>query len=380
MRHARSTGGMPATWRSVPLARLGVGVLAALVLALALAACGGSTSPGQVVVPTAPSGSQATATPGGSQVTPAATGTPAATRHAYLFSRVEYPLQIAVAKSDTVTLTLAPSGDILTVTPAPGNGVATVGEPIPLPTDLENYQDVGAAVETQATDNGPVVWQLTSPQRQSLLAPAGAGATPATRQYAGQVTFTWQVRAVSAGQNTARIVLQLYFVYLDGTQQSGAIEVSQAPIPMVAVDATPLNTTLPPLKLPLTGLTWLAGFLAVLRFLYGAYKTINDVAEPVRDAVKVAGAIQTRMAGDGQQPGRQPSHQQPVQRQAPANPYASPPAARRDAPAQPAAPRPLPPDPADWPTLRMPAGQPRPTPRQPRPWPPTPGGNEPPRR
>jgi len=280
-----------------------------------------------------------------------------------------------------VTLTLAPSGDILTVTPAPGNGVATVGEPIPLPTDLQNYQDVGAAVETQATDSGPVVWQLTGPQRQSLLTPVGSPA--ATRQYASQVTFTWQVRAVAAGQNTARIVLQLYFVYLDGSQRSGAIEVSQAPIPMVAVDATPLNTTLPPLKLPLTGLTWLAGFLAVVRFLYGAYKTINDVAEPVRDAVKVAGVIQTRMAGGGQQPGQQPGqqsgqqpgqHQQPGQRQAqaPANPSAAP-------PAHPAAPRALPYDPADWPTLRMPTGQPRPA-RQQRPWPPTPGASEPPRR
>ncbi|HST86902.1 MAG TPA: hypothetical protein VLJ14_00885 [Ktedonobacterales bacterium] len=368
MRHARSIGGMPATRRSVLPARLGLGVLAALLLTLAACGTAGNSSG---INP----GPSATATSGGSQVTPAATGTPAATRHAYLFSRVEYPLQIEVAKSDTVTLTLAPSGDILTVTPAPGNGVATVGAPIPLPTDLENYQDVGAAVETQATDNGPVVWQLTSPQRQSLLAPAGAGATPATRQYAGQVTFTWQVRAVAAGQNSARIVLQLYFVYLDGSQQSGAIEVSQAPIPMVAVDATPLNTTLPPLKLPLTGLTWLAGFLAVLRFLYGAYKTINDVAEPVRDAVKVAGAIQTRMAGSPQQPG-----QQPIQRQAPAHPYAAPPDARRDAPVRPAAPRALPPDPADWPTLRMPTGQPQPTPRQQRPWPPTPGASEPPRR
>lgn len=352
--------------------RLGLGVSAALALLLALAACGAGGNSSGVTPGPSPA---TTATPGGSQSTPAATGTPAATRHAYLFSRVEYPLQIEVAKSDTVTLTLAPSGDILTVTPAPGNGVATVGEPIPLPTDLANYQDVGAAVETQATSDGPVVWQLTSPQRQSLLAPAGAGAAPATRQYAGQVTFTWQVRAVAAGQNTARIVLQLYFVYLDGSQQFGTIEVSQAPIPMVAVDATPLNTTLPPLRLPLTGLTWLAGFLAVLRFLYGAYKTINDVAEPVRDAVKVAGAIQTRMAGGGQQSDQQPSQhsgqQQP--RQAPANPYAAPPAAH------PPAPRPRPPDPADWPTLRMPTGQPQPS-RQQRPWPPTPGTNEPPRR
>lgn len=372
MRHPRPTG-RPAPVRADAAGRPPLGVLAALAvlaLLLALAGCGGAS--GTTGVNPRP---VATATPGGSQSTPGATGTPAVTRHAYLFSRVEYPLQIEVAKSDNVTLTLAPSGDILTVTPAPGNGVATVGEPIPLPTDLENYQDVGAAVETQATDSGPVVWQLTGPQRQSLLAPAAAGAAPASRQYASQVTFTWQVRAVAAGQNTARIVLQLYFVYLDGTQQSGAIEVSRAPIPLVAVAPTPLNTTLPPLKLPLTGLTWLAGFLAVLRFLYGAYKTINDVAEPVRDAVKVAGAIQTRMAGSPQQPG-----QQPIQRQAPAHPYAAPPDARRDAPVRPAAPRALPPDPADWPTLRMPTGQLQPTPRQQRPWPPTPGASEPPRR
>ena len=368
MRHARSTGGMPATPCSALLARLGLGVLAALVLALAACGAGGSSSG----VNPSPG---ATATSGGSQSTPIVTGTSTITRHAYLFSRVEYPLQIEVAKSDNVTLTLAPSGDILTVTPVPGNGVATVGEPIPLPTDLENYQDVGAAVETQATSDGPVVWQLTSPQRQSLLAPAGAAAVPASRQYASQVTFTWQVRAVAAGQNTARIVLQLYFVYLDGSQQFGSVEVSQAPIPMVAVAPTPLNTTLPPLRLPLTGLTWLAGCLAVLRFLYGAYKTINDVAEPVRDAVKVAGAIQTRMAGNAQQTGQQ--QPPPRQAQAQANSYAAPPAARRDAPAQPVAPRPLPPDPADWPTLRIPTGQPQPTPRQQRPWPPTPGGNEP---
>src|SRR6266849_5226908 len=55
----------------------------------------------------------------GPQPTPVrtATGTAAPTAYAYLFSRIDYPLQVPVNAADLVTLTLSPNSNILTVTP-----------------------------------------------------------------------------------------------------------------------------------------------------------------------------------------------------------------------------------------------------------------------
>ena len=245
---------------------------------LALAACGGSGP--AIIQPTQ------------SFTTPGATGTPGIGQYAYLYSRVDYPLQVPINAGDTVTLTLSPQSNILTVTPSPGSGSQTIGAPIPLPTDLALYQDIGAEADTVDTAKSPVAWQLVSPPRQSLL--TGSGTTQ--RGYR-QVAFQWHVQALSAGENTINIELRLYYIYLDGSEHDGTIQITQQPIPVVAVQPSPISNSLPTLKLPIAGLTWLAGFIAVLRFIWKAYQTIHDVTEPVKQAAEVAVAVKKRVGG-----------------------------------------------------------------------------------
>ncbi len=258
--------------------------------ALVLAACGATSGGGQTVPP------GATATSAGSTTTPGPTQVTGQSAYAYLFSRVDYPLQIPVNSGDTVTLTLSPHSSILTATPSAGSGTASVGNPIPLPTDLNDYQDIGAAVDTRSASAAAssIVWQLVSAPRQTLLTPARSGEA---RAYLDGVKFTWHVQAVSAGQNLMQITLHLYYIYLDGSEHDGSISVTQSPIPMVAIAATPLNTTLPPLRLPIAGLSWLAGIIAAIRFIWGAIHTFHDIADPVKDIAGAAQAIHTRIAG-----------------------------------------------------------------------------------
>ena len=101
-----------------------------------------------------------------------------------------------------------------------------------------------------------------------------------------------------------KVVLHLIYVYLDGSEHDGTVEVSQAPIPIVAVQPTVANTTLPQFKLPIAGLSGLAGVIALLRFIYTALKTINDVTEPVKDAAKVASAVRGRVGAMQQMSGQ----------------------------------------------------------------------------
>lgn len=251
---------------------------------LALAACGGKYSAGQQHFNTPPATSAATASPG------------AQSSYAYLYSRIDYPLQIPVNGSDTVTLTLSPFSGLLTVAPTAGTGSTTFSQPIPLPTDLQDYQDIGASVDTlQPPGTSPLAWQLTSAPRQSLLTPSGSG----TREYLDTVTFTWDVRAVSAGENTTQIEMTIYYVYLDGSEHDGTLQVSQSPIPVVSVSVSAVRKTLPPLRLPIAGLTGLAGVLAFLRFFWGAYRTVKDATDTGRDAAKVARTIQRRVGQEG---------------------------------------------------------------------------------
>ena len=146
----------------------GLLLLAALAL---LAACGGATSPSATYTP------QPGSTP--------------ASAYAYLYSRIDYPLEVAVDAGSTVTLTLSPQSNLLIATPSAGSGVGVVGEPIPLPTQLSDYNDIGASVDTVASGNSPVVWQLVSAPRQSLLTPGGPGVA---RSYLDQVDFRWHVQ------------------------------------------------------------------------------------------------------------------------------------------------------------------------------------------
>jgi hypothetical protein len=276
-------------------------------LALALASCGSSAT--SYITPSPTPRSDGTPS---STASAGPTATPGAAAYAYLYSQIDYPLQVPLNGSDSVTLTLSPKSSILTVTPGPGRGSGTISQPILLPTDLQDYRDIAASVDTQAADTGPLTWALQSPIRQSLL----TSSNPDDRHYKSEVTFTWAVRATSAGTNTVKVVLHLTYVYLDGSEHDGTIEVSQAPIPIVAVQETVANTALPQLKLPIAGLSGLAGVIALLRFIYTALKTISDVTEPVKDAAKVANAVRGRV-GALQQSAGQPQSPPPLPRYGP---------------------------------------------------------------
>lgn len=260
---ARPRRTSPRTW----IACIGGGLLLAAMLALA--ACGGTTYPGARPSPT---------------VTTSA--------YAYLYSRIDYPLELAVNAGSTVTLTLSPHQNLLTATPSAGSGVGTVGEPISLPTRLQDYNDIGAAVDTDSAANSPVVWQLTSAQRQSLLTPGSSG-TP--RRYLDDVAFRWHVEAVAPGQNRVRIILHLYYIYLDGSEHDGTIQVSASPMPIVASQPTFIDTTLPQLRLPLAGLSGLAGLLGVLRFFWDLFQNAKDAKDTAQSVVRAAAAIHTRV-------------------------------------------------------------------------------------
>jgi hypothetical protein len=256
-------------------------LLAALAL---LAACGGASFPSATY-------------------TPQPRGTPAPA-YAYLYSRIDYPLEIAVDAGSSVTLTLSPQSNILIATPGAGSGVGTLGEPIPLPTQLSDYNDIGASVDTESSGNSPVVWQLVSAPRQSLLTP---GDPTIERTYLDAVSFTWHVEAVAPGQNLVRIVLHLYYIYLDGSEHDGTIEVSSLPTPIVAIQSAIVNTTLPTWlpswltdqlttwRIPLAGLSGLAGLLGVIRFLWDLFQNAKDAKDAAQGAAKAAVALQRRM-------------------------------------------------------------------------------------
>ena len=262
----------------------GLLLLAALAL---LAACGASTSPSARYTPQ-----------------PGSTATGSTPAYAYLYSRIDYPLQLAVNAGSDVTLTLSPHQNLLIATPGAGSGVGTVGEPIPLPTQLSNYNDIGASVDTESSGNSPVVWQLVSAPRQSLLTP---GDPSTDRAYLDAVNFTWHVEAVATGQNLVRIVLHLYYIYLDGSEHDGTIEVSSLPTSIIAVQSTIANTTLPTWlpswltdqlttwRIPLAGLSGLAGLLGVFRFFWDLFQNAKDAKDAAQGAARAAVALQRRM-------------------------------------------------------------------------------------
>jgi hypothetical protein len=244
---------------------MALGASAVIVLALFLASCG-LPSPGN-----------------------STTGTQESGRYAYLYSGIDYPLQIAVASGDTVTLTLSLNSNLAATAPGQGQGKATE-QPIPLPTNLAAYRDI--AVAASATTSGPIVWQLTSAPRQSLLSPLAAN-TP--RYYLPSVRFTWHVVATVAGANTAQIDLTLFFVYLNGATRAGDIVLTPTPVPILAVAANPLLDWLAQIKLPFVSLTTLAGVIGLFRFVQGAVQTAHDTVDTVKKTVEVAGKMGERL-------------------------------------------------------------------------------------
>lgn len=265
------------------------GALLLLATLTLLAACGG-TNPSAI-------------NPGNTPQ-PGSTATGSTPAYAYLYSRIDYPLELAVNADSNVTLTLSPRDNLLVATPGPGSGVGTVGEPIPLPTSLSDYSDIGASVDTVSSGNSPVVWQLVSAPRQSLLT---SGGPDAQRSYLDSVAFTWRVEAVAPGQNLVRIMLHLYYIYLDGSEHDGTIEVSASPTPIIAMQTTIANTSLPTWlpswlsdrlsewRLPLAGLSGLAGLLGVLRFMWDLFQNARDAKEVAEGAARAATAIHTRV-------------------------------------------------------------------------------------
>jgi len=205
--------------------------------------------------------------------------TPAAGGFATFFSRVDYPLEIPVNGADTVTLTLSSEQNLLTITPTPGGGSAPLGVPFALPTDLGRYRDIGVTAGLAGTD-GPLLWQPLTAMQQSLLTPPQPNVV---RAYVSRAVFRWQIRALSAGPNRASISLDLYYISLDGAVERGSIEVSAAPIPILAIQPTPANTTLPLLQLPLIGIVGTVGALGILSFLWSILQSLISAAGSVRD-------------------------------------------------------------------------------------------------
>lgn len=283
-----------------------------IALLLVLANCGASSSPMTAGESTATPFPQRTATPyPTTTIPPPATPAPTATpvgitptalpvgptptagpqSFAYVFSRVDYPLQIAVGNNDTVTLLLSTNSGILEVTPMPGQGNGQATAPIPLPTDVEHYRDIGATVDTASDGTSPIAWQLTSAPRQSLL----DGAPGNFNRHYHDAAFTWNVHAVNAGQNLVKITLGLYFVYLSGQEADGSIQVTASPVPIVAVTTTPFDDLLRRFKLPLSGIAAFGTLIGLVRFVYGIFEKVNTVTSTVKDAATVAQEAQKRL-------------------------------------------------------------------------------------
>jgi hypothetical protein len=190
---------------------------------------------------------------------------------AALLAQVDYPGQLPVGTAGEVTLTLTPQA-------RPGHGTAAgatdgaAGEGmIALPADPENYLDIGVSADAMADGSSPFAWELTTPYRQSLLGTASDGA----HGYV-PVTFHWRVTALDAGQNTQKIVLGVYYIYRDGSEHDGTVHLTGTPVPIRAVDATLLNTTLPPWRWPIAGVALLLAALAFLRFWWGVVRVLAD--------------------------------------------------------------------------------------------------------
>ncbi len=177
------------------------------------------------------------------------------------------------------------------VTPVAGKGQTPAVAPIALPTDLQDYQEIDVSAATETDGTSPIVWQETSALRQALLP---APVTGVARQYVEQLAFNWHVQAVAAGQNLTRLVLQLTYVYLDGSEHDGSAEVGQAPIPMVAVQPTAANTWLAEIKIPAIGLPMIVGLWGVIQFLWNLYQAGQQAAE----AAKKAREVLTRRRGN----------------------------------------------------------------------------------
>lgn len=194
------------------------------------------------------------------------------------YSQVDYPLQMAVDSGEQVKLLLTTQADQLLLGPANGFGTTTVGAPLNLPTDIENYQDIGVSVDTVSAGESPLVWQLIDAPRKSLLSVSGQNI--ATR-YRGEVTFTWQVRALAAGQNLTSLEFTLYRMPRGGGVTAGPTQMTSAPVPIVAVQHDAAAAGLPYVLVAGggagTGLLLVLGLLAQLKGANEAWEGLRFI-------------------------------------------------------------------------------------------------------
>lgn len=244
-----------------------------------------------------------TATPTATPLpTATAIPTPNTSTNTYLYSRVDYPVEIPVGESDTVALSFSIQGNLLTATPLPiSNGGNATGSQagqsvIALPTDLEHYRDITLVASTfDPMGNSPVVWQLTEAPSQTLLSSGGL------RTYRSLVTFHWRVQALTPGQNTTQLTFVIDYVYLDGSHYTAPPNAIAAP-PLVSITATFANTVLPQLKLPVGIASFLAAVIAVYLFIQSLSQTGANIATTMRgigDAVNWVRNLFRRPPDDG---------------------------------------------------------------------------------
>ncbi len=137
-----------------------------------------------------------------------------------LFADVIYPQQMRVGTMGTVTLHMSVDQNVVLVSPASGSGTFDA-ESLYLPASPSGYDDIYVEAKALADLNSPVVWQMTSAPRQSLLQSAAASSSE-SRTYRPEVAFTWTIRPItSATQNPVGIE---YSVYLKVAGQSRSQE------------------------------------------------------------------------------------------------------------------------------------------------------------
>jgi hypothetical protein len=228
-----------------------------------------------------------TATPA---ITTSQTGLP-------LYQAVNYPTSIRVGSYDTVRLMLSVSQGTLKVIISNVDTLQhkVVETYLPLVSDLSAYKDVGFIAETTPGDNAPLVWELTTLDRQSFLADRTQSAEA---RYLDQLFFEWRVNAMHEGQNQTAISLKMYLTNLNGTSETTlpigeplqlAIAATQESQVTPTGQNTPSTTWWPPTWIPSAWWPYIGGVIAILLGGLGVLIYLDNVLE-------AAGRFRTRLS------------------------------------------------------------------------------------
>ena len=189
-------------------------------------------------------------------------------RVAYLTAQVDYPHDLLAGDAGSVTVRLVPHGKLAGST-AEETQTAPV---VSLPTNLSGYADILVSADAVGDGRSPVAWRLSGDYRQSLLSAASA-----SRLYR-PVTFRWQVTGLNAGRNTEKIVLGIVYVYRDGTEHAGSIELTARPVPVAVRTPTLVNVYLAPRRTLIVLIAGLLGALTLLWFVWGVTRVMAQSA------------------------------------------------------------------------------------------------------